>query len=76
METGGSHVALPPELWNAILLKLWEGETSLQSLESAKACVFALLSASAVCKAWCVLVDSNWKSLFLSHFSKQDLKVT
>ncbi len=70
------QVALPPELWNYILLKLWEGEASLQSLELAKACVSALLAASAVCKAWYALLDRNWKSLFISHFSEQDLKVT
>jgi len=67
--------ALPPELWDYILLKLWEGEACLQSLELAKTCVSALLAASTVCKAWYTLLDRNWKSLFLSHFSEQDLKV-
>ena len=70
------HVALPPELWDYILLKLWEGKTCIQSLEVAKTCVSALLAASTVCKAWYAFVDCNWKFLFLSHFSKQDLKVT
>jgi len=70
------HVALPSELWDYILLKLWEGEACLQSLELAKACVSALLAASTVCKAWYTLVDRNWKSLFLSHFSEQNLKVS
>ena len=75
MEKSLAPHALPPELWSYVLLKLWEGEASLQSLELAKTCVSALLAASGVCKAWYTLLERNWKSLFLSHFSEQDLKV-
>ena len=66
---------LPPELIRLILLGLWDGAKCIRSASAARRGIEDLLSASLTCKTWNIIIEEEWKALFLSHFSQTDLQI-